>query len=264
MYGNEGERARRWMRVLGSSDSGRSGDGRRLAEGSPRQPAPDAFANLCRRLPCRSVALFCLLLGALLLGSAPALAGSLSQRGHAFSFAFGSEGGGEGQFAHPSGIAVRDSTGDVYVADHFNNRVEEFKPKLSKGKVVGEEYVTSFPVPSPGSVAVDNSCYLNGKGKSEKEEKEAACTSPYQSNGDVYVVGTREVREEAELQEEAAELREEATQFKEEFERAQRSGGQTRQRSRETHGSRTEKKGRRSTGRYNKGGKTQRRSDRKK
>jgi DNA-binding beta-propeller fold protein YncE/Tol biopolymer transport system component len=158
--------------MVSSSDSRCSGDARGLAGGSLPQHALYAFADLCRRVPCRSVAALCVVGAGLLLWSAPALA--LSQRGHVFGFSFGAEGKGAGEFLHPSGIAVNNSTGDVYVADRANNRVEEFKPELnSKGELIGEEPLTEFTVPYPESVAVDNSTEVSDPSK-----------------GDVYVVGT--------------------------------------------------------------------------
>jgi DNA-binding beta-propeller fold protein YncE len=41
---------------------------------------------------------------------------------------FGTEGSGAGQFVNPSGVAVDQESGDVYVADRNNNRVDEFGP----------------------------------------------------------------------------------------------------------------------------------------
>jgi DNA-binding beta-propeller fold protein YncE len=91
------------------------------------------------------------LLGVLLGTCAPAFA--LSQRGHEFSFAFGSKGQGADEFEHPSGIAVNDTTGDVYVADRGNNRVLELEPQ---GEGTPKE-IKSLSVPYPVDVAVDNS-----------------------------------------------------------------------------------------------------------
>ena len=87
----------------------------------------------------RSLVLLVGVLGALLLvWTAPALA--LSQRGHAFSFSFGKTTPAEGgSLLHPGGVAVNESTGDVYVVDAGNNRVErrvvrrlplDFRPNL--------------------------------------------------------------------------------------------------------------------------------------
>lgn len=78
----------------------------------------------------------CLLLFVLAVGSlaraAPALA--LSQRGHVFGFSFGGPGKAAGEFefegsarvTEPAGIAVDEETGDVYVVDQGNHRLQEF------------------------------------------------------------------------------------------------------------------------------------------
>ncbi len=124
------------------------------------------------RFACRSsLALLCVVVLASLLWCAPAL--GLSQRGHVFSFSYGSKGKGEDQFSGPSGIAVSDATGDVYVADRKNKRVVQLEPVLNgTGELVDERYVRSFEAPSPSSVAVDNSTEVSDPSK-----------------GDVYVVG---------------------------------------------------------------------------
>lgn len=72
-----------------------------------------------------SIAGLCVIVLALLsLSSAPAMA--LIQRGHSFSSSFGAPGTGAGELSNPSGVAVNESTGDVYVVDRANNRVEQF------------------------------------------------------------------------------------------------------------------------------------------
>ena len=128
-------------------------------------------------------AVFCVLILGGLLWSAPALA--LSQRGHVFGFYFGSPGEGDGHFKEPAGIAVNESTGDVYVVDRGNNRIEQLGPKgefiatwgfgVSDGEQKFEVCTTACragtgigALDSPGAIAVDNS------------------TGP--SKGDVYVV----------------------------------------------------------------------------
>jgi DNA-binding beta-propeller fold protein YncE len=157
--------------VPNSGDSRRPEDVRDLRAGLHPAHAPAPLADLAGRLACLSLALLAALLSALALASAPALA--LTQRGHVFSFSFGASGRGEGQFQHPSGIAVNNLTGDVYVADRNDNRVEEFKPVLNPtGELTGEKYVGAFTVPYPVGLAVDNS---------------TEATDP--SKGDVYVVG---------------------------------------------------------------------------
>lgn len=75
-----------------------------------------------------------------------------SQRGHAFAFSFGS-------FSNPTGVAVNNATGDVFVSDGKRKRVEEYEPVFSNGKLVGESESSSWEatsVPSPEAIAVDN------------------------------------------------------------------------------------------------------------
>ena len=62
--------------------------------------------------------------GAAMLGSQPAIAGTFT-----LSSSFGAPGSEPGQFATPAGIAVEQSTGDVFVADLGNKRVEDFNPE---------------------------------------------------------------------------------------------------------------------------------------
>lgn len=76
------------------------------------------------------VALLCVLAG--MLGAcAPAFA----TRDHVFSGSFGKAGSGDGEFSEPSGVAVNESTGDVYVLDSGNDRVEYFD---STGTYLGQ------------------------------------------------------------------------------------------------------------------------------
>jgi DNA-binding beta-propeller fold protein YncE len=125
--------------------------------------------------------LCCVLLGALLLesGSAQAAGGEEhTAREHAFSFEFGGQGNAVGQFSHPAGVAVNDSTGNVYVADRENGRVEEFTTVLgTEGEPTGEKYSTSLPpIAFPTQIAVDNCSSECGKDP---------------SNGDVYIAGAK-------------------------------------------------------------------------
>ena len=72
-----------------------------------------------------------LLLAALVLTTvfcvAAASASALTERGYVFQGSFGSEGTGSGQMKSPQGVAVNDKTGDVYIVDAGNNRVDRFK-----------------------------------------------------------------------------------------------------------------------------------------
>lgn len=80
---------------------------------------------------------------------------------HVFSTTFGapcsSHPCGSGQFNEPAGVAVSDSTGDVYVVDRADNRVEQFS---STGVFVGQFNGSAAPtgaLSSPEAIAVDNS-----------------------------------------------------------------------------------------------------------
>jgi hypothetical protein len=83
----------------------------------------------------------------------------------------------------PAGVAVNETSGDVYVVDAGNNRVEHFSATGSYlGKFDGSDN-PAFPggFSEPRDIAVDNACFYQGKSG-------AQCASSYPSNGDVYVV----------------------------------------------------------------------------
>jgi DNA-binding beta-propeller fold protein YncE len=144
---------------------------------------------------------------AFVLAYAPA---ALALRAHTFETSFGSAGSGPGQFEHPAGVAVNEATGDVYVLDRGNDRVERFSATgvylgqfngsgeyevegkketgiaAGRGGHEGEIPTGQFsfePSSTEGdaSIAVDNSCYV-------RHLSESACTEQDPSNGDVYVV----------------------------------------------------------------------------
>jgi NHL repeat len=100
-----------------------------------------------------AIAALCALAGALALTPAAAQA-SVVLYPEAPTGTFGEAGAGEGQFSTPTGIAVNEETGDVYVLDSNNSRVEQFS---AEGK-----YLSQFSVPRPnynseGDIAIDNS-----------------------------------------------------------------------------------------------------------
>ncbi len=108
-----------------------------------------------RRLPCGWGAWFValsLVAGSVALLAAPAW--GIPQRRHVFGFSFGAEGEGAGQFrfqggafkhSEAAGIAASEATGDVYVVDRGNDRIEQFRPELgAHGEVVGEEFVSAW------------------------------------------------------------------------------------------------------------------------
>jgi DNA-binding beta-propeller fold protein YncE len=115
-----------------------------------------------------SVIALCALAGTLAL-CGPASA--LIARGHVFGSSFGAQGKGDGEFEAPTQVAVEEETGELYVVDSGNERVEIFKPG-SHGEY---EYVSEFKVRTPGAIAVDNSTNASDP-----------------SRGDVYVAGSEE------------------------------------------------------------------------
>ncbi len=130
---------------------------------------PSAHTTI-RRAALTAVALGALTAGLLTFGAAQGFA----YEGNGESYhpepqaMFGTPGSGEGQLSNPAGVAVNEETGDVYVADKGNNRVEEFD---AEGKYLAQFNGSEAPTgqfSKPTGVAVDNS------------------TSP--AKGDVYVV----------------------------------------------------------------------------
>ena len=86
-----------------------------------------------RRARKASMLVWPLLASALLTLLLAASASALSQRGHVFVSSFGSEGSGAGQMKNPQGVAVNEQTGDIYVVDNGNARVDRFD---STGKFI--------------------------------------------------------------------------------------------------------------------------------
>jgi tripartite motif-containing protein 71 len=69
---------------------------------------------------------------------------------------WGTEGSGNGQFSHPRGIDV-DSSGNVYVADVSNHRIQEF---TNTGKFItkwGSQGSGNGQFQAPSDVAIDGS-----------------------------------------------------------------------------------------------------------
>jgi DNA-binding beta-propeller fold protein YncE len=110
---------------------------------------------------------------------------ALASRGHVLGTSFGSRGAGNGQFEDPQGVAVNEVTGQIYVLDQGNGRIERFS---SVGDYEAQFDGTETPskafafggVALNGDIAVDNSCYFKGLSGS-------ACSAADPSNGDVYV-----------------------------------------------------------------------------
>lgn len=102
---------------------------------------------------------------------------------------FGEPGSGNGQFAGPAGVAVDEASGDVYVIDGGNNRVEKFD---AEGKYLSQFDGSETPAGSFGDVAkasiiVDNSAgprkgdvYITERGT---EERLGTVTDVFDSSG---------------------------------------------------------------------------------
>jgi hypothetical protein len=129
------------------------------------------------------------LVAVLALSAAPALAA----RGHVFEKTFGEKGSGNGQLNEPTGVAVNESTGepasgDVYVLDQGNGRVEVFGPEGTyisqfNGSATPAEAFAFGSIPLTGGIAVDNACALHQPQPLTGE----ACEAFDPSHEDVYV-----------------------------------------------------------------------------
>jgi NHL repeat/WD40-like Beta Propeller Repeat len=99
------------------------------------------------------LALWCIFAGALLASSAPALAGHI----HVFERKIGEQGVGIGQFETPVAAAVNDTSGDIYVADKNNNRVEIFNSEGAFLSLFDGSEAPTAAFSDPDQIAVDNS-----------------------------------------------------------------------------------------------------------
>jgi hypothetical protein len=141
-----------------------------------------------RRLILGPVVVLCAL-AALSVVSAPALAA----RGHVFEKTFGQAGSGNGELSEPRGVAVNESSGDVYVVDKGNDRVERFS---ATGAYEGQ-FDGSGTFEVKGTVESGTAAGFGGKpGEVETgrfSSPEGIAVDDDQSSpsfGDVYVVDT--------------------------------------------------------------------------
>jgi hypothetical protein len=153
------------------------------------QPAQLARARRYRAVRAIAAAVVAagLAAGVLALGVAPALA----VPAHVLSSSFGSAGSGAGQLelAASSELAVNQATGDIYVADTENHRVDEFDP----AKPASEQFIRAFGL-NVGGAGVDvctTSCQKgtssSSPGAFQKPVLVAVDNSSGPSKGDVYV-----------------------------------------------------------------------------
>ena len=138
---------------------------------------------------CSTVLALCCLMAV----SSPA--GALIHRGHEFAGAFG-----EGDLSSPSGVAVNEATGDVYVLDAGHNRVVHYGPKHEFLQAWGagvktagaKEYEVCTPEHNLASECAPTGTAGFGKGQFDEpvaiaiDNSSASVKSP--SRGDVYVV----------------------------------------------------------------------------
>ncbi len=127
------------------------------------------------------------LAGGLAFGGSPALAGE----GLGITATFGTAGSGSGQFKEPAGVAVNQESGDVYVVDRGDNRVERFSSAGAyeaqfngteiDGAPAGAGKAAPAKLSEPSGIAIDNACHYQGLSESE-------CKTKDPSNGDVYVI----------------------------------------------------------------------------
>ncbi len=107
-----------------------------------------------RRFTSLAAVWLCVVAGCVLFWSVSAQALTV----HVLAGSFGSEGSGAGQFREPLGVAVNDTSHDVYVVDRANDRVEEFN---STGSTLLSEFDGSGSptgvFADPTDIAVDNS-----------------------------------------------------------------------------------------------------------
>ena len=150
--------------------------------------APSDLAGL-------SLAALCAVTAALFVSTTPALA--LGGK-HIFSGSFG--GAGTSTLSEPAGVAVNESSGDVYVVDKGNNRVEYFTASggylgqfNGSGLLLGEGSGVPHGVfpgqfSSPEAIAVNNACQRHTPELTEVTTP--TCNEFDPSNGDVYVADT--------------------------------------------------------------------------
>ncbi len=123
---------------------------------------------------------------------------ALSQQGHSFEFSFAKKGSAEGQLSSPSGVAVNEKTGDVYVVDSANNRVEVFSHKGEFIEVWGwgvKDGKSEFEICKQGEGVCQPGIAGTGEGQFDAPEAIAVDNSTSagdESAGDVYVVSETE------------------------------------------------------------------------
>jgi hypothetical protein len=159
----------------------------RTTERGPRGACVLGLGDLQRLR--RWLVVFCVSVGVWTLCCTSAQA--LVARGHAFGFSFGGVGAGAGQLSGPAGVAVSKASGDVYVVDSGNDRIERFDAKGEFIAVWGwgvKDGKQEFEVCERGCQAG-----IPGAGKGQVDLPEAiavdnSTSASDPSRGDLYVV----------------------------------------------------------------------------
>jgi DNA-binding beta-propeller fold protein YncE len=124
-----------------------------VTRGEPTESRRAWLSTSARRLV---LAVLCAATGALACSSAPALA----LESHVFSSSF--SGSGANALSDPQGVAIDQSTGDVYVVDSANDRVEIFSASGAFISAFGSKGTGNGQFENPTQIAIDNSTGLPG------------------------------------------------------------------------------------------------------
>jgi RHS repeat-associated protein len=98
----------------------------------------------------------------------------------AFGSSFGSGGSGTGHFSHPNGIAV-DASGNVWVADQNNSRVEKFNHKGEFLSSFGSYGTGNGQFVRPSDIAIDSEGHLWVVDKTDDRVQEFSASGTYLS-----------------------------------------------------------------------------------
>jgi NHL repeat len=111
--------------IQGLAEAGGNGKGERQEERELVRRQARAVSSATRRGSLGLIAVLAVFAAGLIGVASPALA---ITEGHSYSFSFGTEGSGNGQFVpeNGQGVAVDQDSGDIYVADTNHSRVEKF------------------------------------------------------------------------------------------------------------------------------------------
>jgi hypothetical protein len=127
---------------------------------------------------------------ALALGPLGLGVGSASATPHQFSFAFGSAGSAAGQVSSPQGIAVNNASGNVYVADTGNARIDQFSSAGAFIRTWGWGVADGLPMLETCTLSCQAGVSGSGAGQFTTPMFIAVDNSAGSSAGDVYVGDT--------------------------------------------------------------------------